>query len=99
MNLNVIVFWGSLFALSCNTSTRFSNQQKNKEQYTKEGGGTNKVQAESNTFTLHLNPTPGSQYHYTISNEYNIEVEANGKKTNSLSNSDVGVTYMLWAPW
>jgi hypothetical protein len=82
--------WGIVFlSLSCKNSSTYAKKQL--IQNLNDSGENNSIK--SNYFKPHLNPTPGSQYYYTISNEYNIEVEANGKKTNSLSKSEVGVTY------
>lgn len=79
--LSVII----LIISSCNTSTQ---QQRDKEGNTKEGRVSNEMQGEANTFKFHLNPTPGSQYYYTISNESNLELEVNGKKMYNQSKSN-----------
>ncbi|HMG69206.1 MAG TPA: DUF6263 family protein [Chitinophagaceae bacterium] len=49
----------------------------------------------SKVYKLHLAPVTGSQYYYDISNESEISVELNDKKTKSLSKSSAGVYYVM----
>jgi hypothetical protein len=82
-----------LLGLSCNTSTKSNKQNKDKAGNVNEGAANSEAQGEDNTFKFHLNPTPGSQYYYTISNESNLELEVNDKKMYNQSKSNVGVIY------
>ncbi|HEV8284841.1 MAG TPA: DUF6263 family protein [Chitinophagaceae bacterium] len=47
----------------------------------------------SKIYKLQLSPLPGSKYHYDITNQSEIKIELDGKKTNNLTKSDVGVYY------
>ncbi|MBL7762340.1 MAG: hypothetical protein JNL23_02825 [Chitinophagaceae bacterium] len=48
-----------------------------------------------NAYRLVLNPTAGSEYHYDITNQSEMNVEANDKQVENSSKSDIGLTYQV----
>jgi hypothetical protein len=47
------------------------------------------------TYTLRLNPLPGSSYHYDITSETETKLEVDGKKTGTESKSTAGVIFKM----
>jgi len=50
---------------------------------------------ESKLYRLRLNPEAGSKYYFDISNESEIKLELNDKKTDNLSRTNVGILYAI----
>lgn len=57
--------------------------------------GTTGADSKDGALSLHLNLQPGSTYYYTINNEYDIALEAQGKSINNKNKSDVDLTYAI----
>jgi hypothetical protein len=45
------------------------------------------------TYKLQLNPGSGAAYHYDITNESEIKIEVDGKKVNTINNTNIGANY------
>src|ERR1700720_2841648 len=46
-------------------------------------------------YKLRLNPPPGSNYHFQVSNEQSLDEEVDGKTIRNEKNTDVGIDYAI----
>lgn len=49
----------------------------------------------SKTYKLRVNPMPGSNYHYEITNETEMSLDVDGKKIENVNKSDIGINYKI----
>jgi hypothetical protein len=92
--LNLIILSGFLFfIIACQSSAN----SKNKVGNINHGAGIDS--AGENTFAgsnkLKVNLVTGTSYHYTITNESETELDANGKTLNNRHRSDFAITYNI----
>ncbi|AEW03411.1 hypothetical protein A4D02_35995 [Niastella koreensis] len=90
---NSYLFGFFILGIACNTPSGHGNTHKDKNQ---SGiAGTKGADSKDGALSLHLNLQPGSKYYYTINNEYDIALEAQGKSINNKNKSDVDLTYAI----
>lgn len=80
-NLFSFIFTSPLFLLSCQTQQSSKTDSKKFDP--------------DKTYQLHLSPAAGSNYHYDIINEINVDLEVDDKEVNNQNKTEVGVNYKI----